>query len=145
MRVPHVSSYYELTAIPMTIRATSVAAVFLGVCALVGCATPQALEVTGVSGSKYSVIGSGVLTAGNGDRAFVVKYRAPVTDVSRVFSDARDLAPVFQDEVLRLKCRGLVITAVEDVWRLGGISKSKTYAVVFMLNADGSWTELQPK
>ena len=74
-----------------------------------------------------------------------MKYRAPVSDVARVFSDARDLAPIFQPEVLRQKCQGLVITAVEDVWRLGGMSNSKTYSVVFMLNADGSWTEVRPK
>lgn len=130
---------------PMIIQSKSLAAVFLGLCTLAGCATPQTQEVTGVSGSKYSVIGSSVLSVGNGDRAFVVKYRAPVSDVARVFSDARDLAPIFQPEVLRQKCQGLVITAVEDVWRLGGMSNSKTYSVVFMLNADGSWTEVRPK
>ena len=129
----------------MTIRIKSLAAVLLGICTLAGCAAPQAQEVTGVSGSKYSVIDSTVLTVANGDRALVVKYRAPVSDVARVFSDARDLAPIFKPEVLRHKCQGLVITAVEDVWRLGGISNTKTYAVVFMLNADGSWTEVRPK
>ena len=131
----------------MTIRIKSLAAGMLSICALAGCAAPQAQEVTGVSGSKYSVIGSTVLTVANGDRALVVKYRAPATvnDVQRVFSDARDLAPIFQSEVLRQKCQGLVITAVEDVWRFGGVSKSRTYAVVFMLSRGGSLTEVQPR
>jgi hypothetical protein len=88
---------------------------------------------------------SRVLTVGNGDRALVVKYRGAVGDVSRVLANARDLAPVFQPEVVRQKCQGLVMTAVEDTFRLGSFSRSKTYAVVLMLTPDGSWTEIPPK
>jgi hypothetical protein len=102
-------------------------------------------EVAGASGARYTVIGLTVLTVANGDRALVVKYRGAVGDVSRVLANARDLAPVFQPEVVRQKCQGLVMTAVEDTFRLGSFSRSKTYAVVFMLNPDGSWTEVPPK
>ena len=91
------------------------------------------------------MIGLTVLTVANGDRALVVKYRGTVGDVPRVFAAARDLAPMFQPEALRQKCQGLVITAVDDLWRIGGFSRSKTYAVVFMLNADGTLAEVQTK
>lgn len=37
------------------------------------------------------------------------------------------------------------MTTVEDTFRLGGFSTSKTYAVAFMLNADGTWNEVAPK
>jgi len=111
---------------------------------LAGCSRPHGGEVVGVSGARYTVLDARVLTVANGDRAFVVKYRGSV-DVPRAFAAARDLAPLFRPEVLRQQCQGLVITAVEDVWRIAGFSRNKTYAVVFSRNADGSWTEVQPK
>ncbi|SRR5258707_14664432 len=126
-------------------RSGLVAAVLVMIAGLGACAPPRGEEVVGASGARYTVIGLTVLTVGNGDRALVVKYRGAVGDIPRVFANARDLAPVFQPEVVRQKCQGLVMTAVEDTFRLGSFSKSKTYAVVFMLNPNGSWSEVPPK
>jgi hypothetical protein len=122
-----------------------VGTVLLIIAGLGACAAPPGEEVVGVSGAKYTVISLVVVTVGNGDRALVVKYRGSVKDTSLALSNARDLAPVFRSEVVRRKCQGLVMTAVEDTFRLGGFSTSKTYAVAFMLNPDGTWSEVAPK
>jgi hypothetical protein len=129
----------------MSYRRGLVGTILLIIASLGACTAPQGEEVVGASGSKYTVIGLIVLTVGNGDRALVVKYRGSAKDIPRAVASARDLAPVFQPEVVRQRCQGLVMTAVEDTFRLGGFSTSKTYAVVFMLNADGTWSEVPPK
>ena len=105
-------------------RSGLVAAVLVMIAGLGACAPPRGEEVVGASGARYTdtVIGLTVLTVGNGDRALVVKYRGAVGDIPRVFASARDLAPVFQPEVVRQKCQGLVMTAVEDTFRLGSLS-----------------------